>query len=89
MLLISSKFKGDYHIMARRCQICGVGPMAGRTITRKGMPKKKGGVGRKITRTTKRRFLPNVQRVRALINGATRSILVCTRCIKAGKIQKA
>ena len=75
--------------MARRCQICGVGPVAGRTITRKGMAKRKGGVGKKVTRSTKRRFLPNVQRVRALIKGATRSMLVCTRCIKAGKIQKA
>ncbi|MBM3251633.1 MAG: 50S ribosomal protein L28 [Candidatus Omnitrophica bacterium] len=75
--------------MSRRCQICGVGPVAGRTIVRKGMAKKKGGVGRKVTRTTKRVFLPNLQKIKVLINGAAKSILVCTRCIKAGKIQKA
>jgi large subunit ribosomal protein L28 len=38
---------------------------------------------------TKRRFNPNLQRVRAVINKAVRHIRVCTRCIKAGKVIKA
>jgi large subunit ribosomal protein L28 len=38
---------------------------------------------------TRRRFDPNLQSVRALINGAVRRVKVCTRCIKAGKIIKA
>ena len=75
--------------MSRKCQVCGVGPMAGRTIVRKGKAKKEGGVGKKTTRTNIRRFLPNLQKVRALVNGATKTMIVCTRCIRSGKIRKA
>jgi large subunit ribosomal protein L28 len=39
-------------------------------------------------RRTKRRWDPNIQRVRALINGSPRRINVCTSCIRAGKIIK-
>jgi len=63
--------------------------MAGRTIKRKGLAKKKGGVGKKTTRTTKKVFLPNVQRIKAIINGSVRTVMVCAKCIKAGKVQKA
>ena len=38
---------------------------------------------------TKRRFNPNLQRIRILVNGTARRAYVCTRCLKAGKIQKA
>jgi large subunit ribosomal protein L28 len=38
---------------------------------------------------TKRRFDPNLQKVRALVNGAPKRIYVCTRCLKAGKVLKA
>ncbi len=74
--------------MSRVCAICGKGPSAGRTIARRGLAKKKGGVGRKITGVTKRRFLPNLQTVRAIITGSTQRIKVCTACLKAGKIVK-
>ena len=75
--------------MSRICEICGKGPSAGRTITRRGLAKKKGGVGQRITGITKRRFLPNLKIVRALINGKTTKIKVCTKCLKAGKVKKA
>ena len=75
--------------MSRICAVCGKGPVAGNTIARRGLAKKKGGVGKKITGVTKRRFLPNLQTVRAIKNGTVRRIKVCTSCIKAGKIQKA
>jgi len=75
--------------MSRVCAICGKGPMAGRSIARRGLAKKKGGVGKKITGVTKRRFLPNLQTVRVLLKGVHKRIKVCTSCIKAGKIQKA
>lgn len=75
--------------MSRVCEICGKRPSAGRIITRRGLAKKKGGVGRKITGVTRRRFLPNLQTVRAIINGATRRIKVCTACLKAGKVVKS
>jgi len=75
--------------MSRICAICGKKPAAGRVIARRGLAKKKGGVGKKITGVTKRRFLPNLQTVHVLIKGAAKRLKVCTGCIKAGKIQKA
>lgn len=75
--------------MAKRCSICGKGPVSGSTLTRRGVAKKAGGVGIRIVRRNKRRFLPNLQKVRALVHGAVRPVLVCTRCLKSGKIQKA
>jgi large subunit ribosomal protein L28 len=38
---------------------------------------------------TKRRFDPNLQKVRALVAGAPKRVYVCTRCLKAGKVVKA
>ena len=38
---------------------------------------------------TKRKWNPNLQRVRALVEGRPRSIDVCTRCLRSGKVQKA
>ncbi len=63
--------------------------MAGRTYTRKGKAKKKGGIGRHVARKNKRRFMPNLQSVRAVIQGAVKRILVCTKCIKKGLIVKS
>lgn len=75
--------------MSKVCDICGKGPVAGKTIKRRGMAKKKGGVGRKITGISSRRFLPNLQRVKAIIKGAVKTIRVCTACIRSGKVVKA
>jgi len=75
--------------MSKICYICGKKPVAGRTIKRRGLAKKKGGVGQRITGITRRRFLPNLQRVRAIIDGKTKRVRVCTKCLKAGKIKKA
>lgn len=75
--------------MSKVCEICGKRPVAGKTIKRRGMAKKKGGVGRKITGISTRRFLPNLQRVKALIGGAVKTIRVCTECIRSGKVVKA
>ena len=74
--------------MSKICQICGKGPRAGRTIKRRGLAKKKGGAGRKITGISKRRFLPNLQTVKIIINGVPKRIRICTKCLKAGKIKK-
>ena len=72
--------------MAKRCVYCGKGPMAGRVYTRKGKAKKEGGVGRKVARKNIRRFMPNLQAVRALLNGVAKRVLVCTKCLKAGRL---
>jgi len=75
--------------MSKICYVCGKKPVAGRRIQRRGLAKKKGGVGQRITGISKRRFLPNLQYVNALINGKRKRVRVCTKCLKAGKIQKA
>ena len=76
--------------MSRVCEICGKGPSAGRSIIRKGSPKYKGGIGLHTTGISKRRFLPNLQTVRASDGkGSVKKMCVCARCIKSGKVTKA
>ncbi|MFH1063341.1 MAG: 50S ribosomal protein L28 [Candidatus Omnitrophota bacterium] len=75
--------------MSRVCEICGKGPVAGRSITQRGMAKKKGGVGRKTTGITKRVFRPNLQNIKIAVKGASKTAKVCTSCIRSGKITKA
>ena len=75
--------------MSRICEICGKKPVAGRTIVRRGLSKRKGGVGLKITGITARRFMPNLQTVRAIVRGVPQRITVCVKCLKAGKVVKS
>lgn len=75
--------------MSRICTICGKRTQAGRSIKHRGIAKKKGGAGKKITGITKRTFKPNLQKIKIIFGGAAKRVLVCTRCIKAGKIKKA
>ena len=72
----------------RRCSICNKGPIRGQRISRRGLPKSKGGVGLKITGRSKRSFKPNLQKVRAVINGKTVRIKVCTSCLRLGRVIK-
>jgi len=74
--------------MARECYVCGKKPVSGRSISRRGMAKSKGGVGQRVTGTTLRRFAPNLQMVTAVVDGKNKKIKVCSKCIKAGKIRK-
>jgi large subunit ribosomal protein L28 len=62
--------------MARVCEICGKKPMAGNNVSH-------------ANNRTPRRFMPNLQRVRAIVNGSVRRMTVCTNCIKSGKVRKA
>ncbi|OGW79135.1 MAG: 50S ribosomal protein L28 [Omnitrophica bacterium RIFCSPLOWO2_12_FULL_44_17] len=72
------------------CYYCGKRPIVGKSISRRGLAKKTGGIGKKTTGITRRRFLPNLQRVRAIIeNGTHKRIMVCASCIQAGKVKKA
>ena len=74
--------------MAKVCEICGKGVRAGSSVVRHGMAKRKGGIGLHTTGVSKRRFLPNLSRVRVLENGNTRRRKVCAACIKAGRVTK-
>ena len=75
--------------MARICELTGKRPMKGSIIWRSGKAKKSGGIGTHITAITKRRFLPNLQRVKAVVDGEVRYIRVATSAIKKGMVVKA
>ncbi|MDH3998408.1 MAG: 50S ribosomal protein L28 [Desulfuromonadales bacterium] len=62
--------------MANVCDICGKKPMTGNNVSH-------------AHNKTKKVFKPNIQKVRAVKNGAVSSMKVCTRCIRSGAIQKA
>ena len=63
-------------VMAAVCEVCGRGPGFGMRVSHS-------------HRRTPRRWNPNIQRVRALVNGHARRMYVCARCLKAGKVQRA
>ena len=75
--------------MARICEYCGKGTVYGGVLTRKGKPKREGGIGEHIARRNKRRFFANLQPARVLVNGRIKKIKVCTKCIKAGRLVRA
>jgi large subunit ribosomal protein L28 len=62
--------------MAKACEICGKRPVVGRQHSH-------------ANNVSARRFEPNLQTVKALINGGNRRIRVCTRCLRSGKVVKA
>lgn len=74
--------------MSRKCEICGRATAYGNRIARRGLAKAKGGVGKKITGKESRTFKPNIQRVRAVVDGEVRRLKVCTRCMKKGLVKK-
>ncbi|MFM8358407.1 MAG: 50S ribosomal protein L28 [Verrucomicrobiota bacterium] len=76
--------------MARICSLTGKRPGKGSHIWRSGKAKKKGGIGTHVTAITKRRFFPNLQRVKALLpSGEVRYIRVSASALKNGLVTKA
>ena len=76
--------------MSKVCEICGKGPRTGNKIVRRGLEKKKGGIGLHTTGVVRRRYLPNLQRIRVVKpGGGAQRVRVCASCIKSGKVQKA
>lgn len=61
--------------MSAICQICGKAPRFGMRVSHS-------------HRRTKRRWLPNIRKVRAIVAGTPRRLRVCTSCLKAGKVTK-
>ncbi|WP_446008102.1 50S ribosomal protein L28 [Candidatus Electrothrix sp.] len=62
--------------MARKCEICGKGPVTGNNVSH-------------AHNKTKRRWLPNLQKVRTVTGGGQKArLLVCTRCIRSGAVVK-
>lgn len=75
--------------MLKKCAICKKSELKGKIVTRKGQYKAKGGTGSKISRWTMRKFFPNLQKMRIIIDGHPRKVYVCAKCIKKGNIKKA
>jgi large subunit ribosomal protein L28 len=76
--------------MARICKVTGKRPMKGNIIWRSGKAKKLGGIGTHVTAITKRRFFPNLQRVKAVLpSGEIRYIRVAASALKKGLVVKA
>ena len=61
--------------MAANCEVCGKGPGFGNSISHS-------------HRRTRRRWNPNIQRVRAVVNGTPKRLNVCTGCLKSGKVTR-
>ena len=62
--------------MAKICDICGKGPATGNNVSHS-------------HNKSRRRWLPNLQRVHAIVDGTAKRIKACTTCIKSGKVLKA
>lgn len=62
--------------MSKVCAICGKKPLVGNNVSHS-------------NKKTKKRSMPNLQRVKAMVKGEPKYIKVCTKCIKAGKVKKA
>ncbi len=76
--------------MARICPISGKRPVKGSHIWRSGKAKKEGGIGTHVTAITKRRFFPNLQKVKVVLpNGQVKRIRVAASVIKKGLVAKA
>jgi large subunit ribosomal protein L28 len=75
--------------MARQCEVCGKQAQLGNQVAIRGKRKYLGGVGTKITGISRRKFRPNLQRVRVSDrNGAHSAKLVCVQCLRSGAVTK-
>lgn len=72
--------------MSRKCEICGKRTVTGSSISRRGLAKRKGGVGKKTTGIAKRKFHPNLQKRNIVLDNKVKKVLVCTKCLKTGKL---
>lgn len=61
--------------MSQVCTVCGKKPVAGRNVSHS-------------HRVTNRVFHPNIQSVKAVVDGSVKKVNVCTKCLKAGKVQR-
>ncbi|MCD6115683.1 50S ribosomal protein L28 [bacterium] len=61
--------------MARKCDICGKGPVVGNKVSH-------------AHNLTKRRWLPNLKKVKVTVNGTPKTLTVCTQCIRSGALDR-
>ena len=61
--------------MSNKCEICGKGPLAGNKVSHS-------------NRRTRRVSKPNLQKVKAVVEGTHKRVRICTRCLRSGKVEK-
>jgi large subunit ribosomal protein L28 len=61
--------------MGRICSVCGKGKVSGNSVSH-------------ANNHTKRTWAPNLRRVKANVNGSPKRILVCSRCLRSGKVER-
>lgn len=61
--------------MANFCEVCGKGTMSGMNVSHSHLK-------------TKKTWKPNIQRVRAIVDGEIKRVNICTRCLRSGKVQR-
>ncbi len=71
----SNGFK-EVHFRMAKCEICGKGVSFGIKVSHS-------------HRRSNRTWKPNIKKVRAVVNGSVKSVNVCTRCLRSGKVQRA
>jgi len=79
LALVDCKFRDSREetpVMSKVCDVCGKGPQFGHRVSH-------------AHNVSKRRWNVNLQKVRAIVNGAAKRLRVCTACIRSGKVQKA
>jgi large subunit ribosomal protein L28 len=74
--------------MGMQCEVCGKKPVLGNQYTRRGKAKYLGGIGRKVTGCSKRRFKPNLQTIQCQVGGSAKTMRVCVACVRSGKVQR-
>ncbi len=62
--------------MAKKCSICGKGPLVGNNVSH-------------AHNLSKRRWMPNLKKLRIRHEGSVKNAYVCTRCLRSGKVEKA
>jgi large subunit ribosomal protein L28 len=72
-----------------KCYICEKKRVVGGRITRRGLAKKKGGIGMHVVKNVKRTYRPNLQPCHIQEDGQVKKVQVCTACIRSGCVQKA
>jgi large subunit ribosomal protein L28 len=74
--------------MGMQCAVCGKKPVTGKHYSRRGKAKYLGGVGRKVTGISRRRFRPNLQTIKCQLGKSVKRLRVCVQCIRSGRVKR-
>jgi large subunit ribosomal protein L28 len=75
--------------MGMQCAVTGKKPVLGNKYARRGKAKYLGGIGKKVTGKTRRKFKPNLQRIKIEVNGQVMTVRVCVSAIRSGLVKRA